>query len=112
MADISETVQLSQLVRTSLTQPYTLDGRFRRLLFYIATVPDMNLYVILYILKENFVQIPSTLTTILQKKRSFLYRSTKFRLSRQIPVISPTEIVRGWRKQNDKYRPFLFYHSM
>ena len=112
MADISETVQLSQVVRTSLTQPYTLGGRFRCFLFYIATVPHLNLYVILNLLKVNFLQFPSTLTKILHKKRSCWYRSTNFRLSRQIPVISPTEIVYCWWKQNDKCHPFLFYQSI
>ena len=45
MADIPETVLLSQAVCIGLTQPYSLSGRSRWFLSYIATVPHMNLYV-------------------------------------------------------------------
>ena len=64
MADIPETVLLSQAVCIGLTQPYSLSGRSRWFLSYIATVPHMNLYVLLDMLKVNFLHIPSMFTTI------------------------------------------------
>ena len=107
MADIPETILLSQAVCIGLTQPYSLSGRSRWFLSYIATVPHMNLYVLLDMLKVNFLQIPSMFTTIQYTARSCWYRSPKFRLLRQIPAISPAENVHGWWEQNDKCH--LFY---
>ena len=111
MADIPETVLLSQAVCIGLTQPYSLSGRSRWFLVYIATVPHMNLYVILDMLKVNFLQIPSMFTTIQYTARSCWYRSPKFRLLHQIPAISPAENVHGWWEQNDKCHLFLLYHT-
>ena len=59
MADIPETVLLSQVVCIGLTQPYGLSERSRWFRSYIATVPHINLYVMLDMLKVNFLQIPS-----------------------------------------------------
>ena len=112
MADIPETVLLSQAVCIGLTQPYSLSGRSRRFLSYIATIPHMNLYVMLDMLKVNFLQIPSMFTTIQYTARSCWYRSPKFRLLRQIPAISPAENVHGWWEQNDKCHLFLLYHNI
>ena len=91
MADIFETVQLSQAVCMGLTQSYSLGGRFRWFLCYTATVLYKNLHVKLDMLKVNFLQIPSMFTTIPHRKRSCWYWSLKFRLPHQIPAISPTE---------------------
>ena len=102
MADIPETVLLSQAVCIGLTQPYSLSGRSRWFLSYIATVPHTNLYVVLDMLKVNSLQIPSMFTTIQYIARSCWYRSPKFRLLRQIPATSPAENVHGWWEQNDK----------
>ena len=112
MADIPETVLLSQTVCIGPTQPYSLDGRSRWFLGYIATVPHMNLYVMLERLKVNFLQIPSMLTTIPHKTRNCWYQSPKFRLLHQIPAIPPTESVHGWWEQNDKCHLFLLYHNL
>ena len=112
MADIPETVLLSQPVCIGLTQPSTLEGRSRWFLSYIATVPHMNLYVMLDRLKVNFLQIPSMFTTIPHKTRNCWYQSQKFRLLHQIPVISPAESVHGWWEQNDKCHIFLLYHNI
>ena len=53
MADIPEIVQLSQAVCTGLSQPYILGNIFRCFLCYTATVPPMNLYVMLEELKKT-----------------------------------------------------------
>ena len=55
MAVIPETVLLSQASCIGLTQPYSLDGRSRWFLRSIATVPHMDLYVMLDMLKVNFL---------------------------------------------------------
>ena len=153
-------------VCTDLTQPCSLGGRFRCFLCLNGTVPHMNFYVMLDILKVNFSQIPSMFTTILHKNRSYWYPPTHPPLptpphtSRplptpphtspplptpphtpphtpppphpthplptphhtphpthpqerfKVPAISPTEIINGWWKQNDKCHFFLFYHSI
>ena len=111
MADIPETVLLSQAVCIGLTQPYSLDGRSCWLLSYIATVPHMNLYFILDMLKMNFLPIPSMFTTIPHKTRSCRYRSPKFRLLDQIPTISPAERVHGWWEPNNKCHLFFLYNK-
>ena len=112
MADIPESVLLSQAVCIGRTQPYSLSGRSCWFLSYIATVPHMNLYVMLDMLKVNFLQIPSMFTTIQYTARSCWYRSQKFRLLRQIPAISPAENVHGWWEQSDKCHLFLLYHNI
>ena len=75
MADIPETVLLSQAVCIGLIKPYSLSGRSRWFLSYIATVPHMNLYVMLDMWKVNFLQIPSMFTTIQYTARSCWYWS-------------------------------------
>ena len=77
MADIPETVLLSQAVCIGLTQPYSLSGRSRWFLSYIATVPHMNLYVMLDMLKVNSLQIPSMFTKMTNV--IFSYCITTFR---------------------------------
>ena len=112
MADIRETGLLSQAVCIGLTQQYSISGRSRWFLSYIATVPHMNLYVMLDMLKVNFLQIPSMFTTLQYTARSCWYRSPKFRLLRQIPAISSAENVHGWWEQNEKCHLFLLYHNI
>ena len=92
MADIPQTVLLSQAVCIGLTQPYSLSGRSRWFLSYIATVPHMNLYVMLDMLKVNFLQIPSMFTTIQYTARSCWYRSPSSDYSAKFLQYRPRKI--------------------